>query len=55
MIEVAWVILEIYALKKCLSFPGKGGLLSIGAFKFPVNMYLIYFAAAMWFGLASGS
>ena len=29
IIEVAWVILAIYDLKKCLSFPGNGGLLSI--------------------------
>lgn len=38
-------ILAICALKRCLSFPGKGGLESIAALRLPVKMYLIYLAA----------
>lgn len=44
---LACVILAIYALNKCLSLPGKGGFESIGAFKFPVKICLIYFAVVI--------
>ena len=55
MIEVADVILAICALRRCLSFPGNGGLLSMAELSWPLNAYFINLAAIMCYGFASGS
>ena len=39
-ISAPWVILASWALRRCLSLPGKGGQLSIVALRFPVKLCL---------------
>ena len=54
-ISVAWVILANWHLRRCLSFPGNGGQLSIEAFKSPVKICFICLETSIWRGSASGS
>jgi hypothetical protein len=48
------VILEIYALKKCFSFPKKYGLVMIYLSRLPVNLTLVILAALISLVYKSG-
>ena len=55
IITVFYVILTIYAFNKCFSFPKKYGFIITSASKLPVNIYLIYLATFIYYGVTNGN